>query len=288
LTLLDGVLVAAGRSYAGLSARDRSPDRARLVILALVLVSVLAALAISLISIPSEKTFDDLRERRYRGLEWIRLEGDLQHAGRHGGRYVYVLRDPANEADAVTVYAPGPLPTGRTQVTGRARTDARLPGTFDTFYADAVTEPARHDPWLLIATPGLIALFLMLGARVGYPVVRRRDRPAAVRAGQARLAANETTPARWSGRLQGEERPLDDPGECTIRVDGDGEARTLTVSDDDGSRTLIVQRSSPKPLGRVCRVRGCNPHLEVHGPGSDLLFEFGSAGDRDRVAASLS
>ena len=289
MTPLDGVLVAAGRAYSAVSGAGRSTARARLVMVALVLVSVLTLLAISLITTPSETTFEDLEAGRFRGLGWLRLEGDLRDAGRdNAGRYVYTLHDPANESVAVTVYAPGPLPTGITQVTGRARTDERLPGSFDTFYADAVTEPARNDPWLLISVPALVALFLAVGARVGYPVVRRTDRSAKARISQSSLAPGETLAARWSGRLAGEERDLDDPEACTVAVAGDADVATVTVVHERGQRTLIVGRSSPKPLGRICRVRGCTPHLEIHAPSGDVILEFETAADRDRLATTLS
>lgn len=287
MTLLDRVLVAAGRSYAAISHGGRSPVRARVLIVMLLLLSLVTTVAISLISIPSEKSFDDLRERRYRDLEWLRLEGDLREGGRDDGRHVYVLHDPANPTVAVTVYAPGPLPTGATQVTGQQRNDARLEGTFDTFYADAVTEPARHDPWPLIALPALFALFLIVGGRAGYPVVRREDRPTRAEAGTRPLATDEKVAARWSGWLQGEIQPLDKPRDSTLAVGRDAEVSTLTVVDALGARSLVVRRASPRPVGRVCRVRGCTPHLEIHAPGGDVLFEFGSVEDRNRIAEAL-
>jgi hypothetical protein len=287
MSLLDRVLVAAGRADAAVSRRGRSPNRGRIVILALLLMSALPTLAISLISIPSEKTFEDIRTNNYRGLGWLRLEGDLHDAGVDDGRYQYTLHDPADESVAITIYAPGPLPTGATQVTGQVRTDRKLPGTFDTFYADAVTEPARHDPWLLIATPALIALFLIVGGRVGYPVVRRQRRRDATRTSPP-LGPGEPMGARWSGWLQGEERSLEDPKACTVAVSGEADVRTVTVVDVRGSRTLVTRRNSPRPLGRVCRIGGCTPHLEIHAPGADVVLEFASAGDRDRLAASLA
>jgi hypothetical protein len=289
MTPVDGVLVAAGRAYSALSGAGRSTTRARLTMVALVLLSVLTLVGISLITTPSETTFDDLQAGRYRGLGWLRLSGDLRDAGRDdSGRYVYTLHDPTDESIAVTVYAPTPLPTGFTDVTGQARTDEALPGTFDTFHADAITEPARHDPWLLIALPALIALFLAAGARVGYPVVRRQDRSATGRTGQGALAPGDTLAARWSGRLGGEERGLDDARDCTVAVAGEADVASVTVVHEQGSRTLVVRRSSPKALGRICRVRGCTPHLEIHAPSADVILEFASAADRDRLAAALT
>jgi len=287
MSLLDRVLVAAGRADAAVSRKGRSPNRGRIVILGLFLASALPTLAISLISIPSEKTFEDIRTNNYRGLGWLRLEGDLRDAGIDDGRYQYTLHDPADDSIAITIYAPAPLPTGATQVTGTVRTDRKLPGTVAAFYADAVTEPARHDPWLLIATPALIALFLIVGGRVGYPVVRRQRRSDASRTSPSPLEPGETMGARWSGWLQGEERSLDDSNVCSIAVSGEADVRNLTVVDERGSRTLVTRRNSPRPLGRVCRVGGCTPHLEIHAPGADVVFEFASAGDRDRLAASL-
>ena len=60
MTPLDG----AGRGRRSHAAVSRAPIAAprQVVILALLLLSALPTLAISLISIPSEKTFDDLRE----------------------------------------------------------------------------------------------------------------------------------------------------------------------------------------------------------------------------------
>ena len=116
--MLDRVLVAVGYTSSSISRGGRSPLRLRILIAALFLLSVLPTIAISLITIPSETSYDDLRAGRYRGLGWLRLEGDLRAAGRaEDGRYLYTLHDPADDTVSVTVYAPGPLPTGATQVT---------------------------------------------------------------------------------------------------------------------------------------------------------------------------
>jgi hypothetical protein len=139
----------------------------------------------------------------------------------------------------------------------------------------------------LIAMPALIALFLIVGGRAGYPVVRREDRPAWAEAGARPLATDEMVAARWSGWLEGENQPLDKPRDCTLAVGRDAAVRTLTVVDAHGARSLVVRRESPRPVGRVCRVHGCTPHLEIHAPRGDVLFEFDSVEERNRVAAAL-
>jgi len=284
--VLDRVLVAFGYASSSIGRGGRSPLRLRIVIAVLLLVSVLPSVAISLISIPSETSFEDLRDGRYRSLGWLRLEGDLRAAGRaEDGRYLYALHDPADDAVAVTVYAPGPLPTGATQVTGQQRNDTRLPGTFDSFYADATTEPARHDPWLLIALPALLALLLLLGERIGYPVIRDESRSAMLAA--APLRPGEEIVARWSGQIGSDDVPAGEARACSIAVDDEGGVALVHIRDERGSRHVRVSRTTPKVIGRVCRTNGCRPGIEVHGTGSDILIELDSTAERDRLAASV-
>jgi hypothetical protein len=286
VTVLDRVLVALGYTSSSIGRDGQSPLRLRIVIAALVLLSLLPTVAISLITIPSETSFDDLRAGRYRGLGWLRLEGDLRAAGRaEDGRYLYALHDPADDSVAVTVYAPGPLPTGPTQVTGQARTDTRLPDTFQTFYADATTEPARHDPWLLIALPALLAVLLVLGERIGYPVMRDESRTALLAA--APLRPGEEISAYWSGQIGSDDIPLGESMACSVAVDDDGEVALVHLRDERGTRDVRVRRATPKVVGRVCRMNGCRPGIEVHGTGSDILLEVDSTAERDRLAASV-
>jgi len=72
-----------------------------------------------------------------------------------------------------------------------------------------------------------------------------------------------------------------------VAVTRDAEIALLSVTDSGGVRQVPVRRATPKASGRACRTRGCRPGLEVHATGSDIVFEFDSVGDRDRLAASL-
>lgn len=287
MTPVDLGLAAAGRAYAAVSRDGRASRGARLLIIGLVAVTAIWLLVISLTPTPMEISLADLRDGLYQSREsWLRLEGELEPSEVTSGAYAgYVLRDSSDPSLAVTVLAPSPLPTGHTQVTGQPLGGVRAPGTFDAFYAEVPTESGRRDPWPLIALPAFAGLVLGLGERVGYPVMRpgTRDR----RPNATPLAPGETIAARWNGSIAGEEVPKAEARACTVRVTGGGEVALLSVDDDGGSRDVPVQRTTPKVSGRACRIGGCRPGLEVHATGSDIVFEFDSVADRDRLAASL-
>ena len=286
MTVLDRVLVALGYTSSSIGRGGRSPLRLRIVIAALFLLSLLPTVAISLITIPSETSYDDLRAGRYRGLGWLRLEGDLRAAGRaEDGRYLYTLHDPTDDTVAVTVYAPGPLPTGATQVTGRARNDTRLPDTFQTFYADANDRACPHDPWLLIALPALLGPCWCSGSASGtrscatnrarqcLPLLRSAPARRSAPAGAGRSAAR-TFPLARRGHARSPSTMTAKSHSC---ISGTSEARATYGS--AGPR----RRSSGVCAGRTAAARASKPM----GPGSDLLIELESAAERDRLAASV-
>ena len=148
------------------------------------------------------------------------------------------------------------------------------------------TEPARHDPWLLIALPALLGLLLLLGERIGYPVMRGESRNGPLAAAPAARPGEEIG-ARWNGQIGSDDLPLGEARACSVAVDDEGEVALVRVRDEGGSAACAVRRATPKVVGRVCRTNGCRPGIEVHGTGSDIVFEFDSAADRDRLAASV-
>jgi hypothetical protein len=101
------------------------------------------------------------------------------------------------------------------------------------------------------------------------------------------LAAGEAIAAQWNGSIGGEEVPKAEARACTVRVAGDSEVALLFVGDEAATREVPVRRLTPKVSGRACRIGGCRPGLEVHAAGSDIVFEFETVEDRDRLAASL-
>ncbi len=288
MTVIDLALAVAGRSHALVSRGGRSSGRARLLVVALFVLPAIALVIIGLTPIPLERTFEELRDGLYpERTSWLRLEGDLQPADVTSEGYeAYILRDPTNDELAVTILAPGPLSTGHVEVTGHPLGGVRAPGTFEAFYADPVTEPARHDPWLLIALPALIGLGLLLGERIGYPVMRGESRKGPLAA--APLRPGEEMTARWSGRIGSEELLSGEARSCSVAVEDEGEVALVRVRDEDGARQVPVRRATPKVVGRVCRTNGCRPGVEVHGTSADIMFEFESTADRDRLAASVA
>ena len=101
------------------------------------------------------------------------------------------------------------------------------------------------------------------------------------------LAADEVISARWNGSIGGEEVPKGEGRACRVGVSGDGDVALLSVIDEGATREVPIRRATPKVSGRACRVGGCRPGLEVHTTGADIVLEFSSAADRDRLAASL-
>jgi hypothetical protein len=286
MTPIDFVLAAAGRSHVVISQGGRKSTLAMVIVVALFALTIVPILVIGLTPIPQEISLADLRDGNYPSrTSWLRLEGDLSEAGTTNDGYLaYRLQAVDDEALAVTIRATAPLATGRQQVTGQPLGGIRLPGTFDTFYADVPPEPARHDPWLLIAIPSVLAVFLLLGERVGYPVMRAE----VARGSNARpLISGELVRARWNGQIRGHSVPGGSVQPCTVAVEGDPVAATVTIADAHGAHTVVVLRTEPKVTGRVCRIGGCRPGIEFHGPGSDVVLEFDSTGDRDRVAFAL-
>jgi hypothetical protein len=286
VTAVDLALAVAGRSYAAVSGFGRNGRRARLLMGALLALSLVPVLGISLISIPLERSFEELRQGRYRErTSWLRLEGELRAVeDTRVAPYTYVLEDPRDPGSAVTIYAEGPLPTGHQDVTGRPLGGVRQAGTFEAFYADVPTEPARHDPWLLIALPALLAGVLAIGERVGYPIVRgERVLGAATRA----LDPDETVPARWSGRIGGEFRAASSSMRGTAAVTRSGGSHIVNLADGHAEHTFAILPARPKVVGRVCRIGGCTPGIELHAPRADVILEFEADRDRDRIVASL-
>ena len=286
MTPVDLGLAAAGRAYAAVSRDGRATRTARLVIIGLFAITVIWVFIIGLTPTPMEISIADLRDGHYQSREsWLRLEGELEPSEVTSGDYIgYVLRDSSDPTLAVTVLSPSPLPTGHTDVTGQPLGGVRAPGTVEAVYADVPTEPARRDPWVLVALPALAGLGLGLGERVGYPVMRGESGETVT---ASPLAPNETISARWNGRIGGEEVPTAESRACTVRVTGAGEVVLLSVTDSGSTREVPVRRVTPKVSGRACRIGGCRPGLEVHATGSDIVFEFDSVADRDRLAASL-
>ncbi len=286
MRITDRALASLGWAHAVVSQDGRAGRRVGVLIAALILVSAAVTFLISVTPTPQQLSFQDLRDGRYRDrTSWLRLEGDLRPAGVSSqGELLYTLHDPADDAVAVTVISTGPLPTGHVDVTGQPLGGVRLPGTFEALYADVPTEPARRDPWPLILMPAGLGLVLLVGARIGYPVMRR-ERPK----GPTPTVPGRGEPitARWNGRIGGDDLPAGQGRACILTLAREVDKTVLSI-DDGVMRRVVVAHATPKVVGRVCWIDGCRPAVELHAPTADLILEFGSVADRDRVAAVVS
>ena len=281
MTPIDLGLAGAGRIYVAL--RRRARWLPAVVITLLSLLSLSSVVIVASTKQPSEVTLKDLQtENVPAGTSWFRLDGDLREAP-GASPFTYTLHDPGDDSRAVTVQADVPLPTGRTQVTGR-QDGVSLLGTFLSIRADVPTEPVRHDPWPLFALPAVLAGVILVGRIRGYPIVRRDGGTTAV---VDQLRPGERLSARWGGWIGSERHDLDAMSPCTLEVECDSFACTMTISDAAGVRAVPHRRASPKRRIRLCRTSGAQHGLDLHAPAGDLILAFDSVVDRDRFARSI-
>lgn len=282
MRVFDRPLAIAGRLAAAIGRRARWAQWA--VVLGLVTLSLIPVMIVGSTPQPADISFEDLQAKRIPAMTtWFRLEGDLR-AVPDPSQYLYTLHDLRNDALAVTVVSDARLATGHTQVTGRISGMLSVTGTFATIRADVPTEPARHDPWLPFSLPTLLAVLVLVGMRVGYPVVRR-DPPA--RSRPVPLGPSEPLPARWSGWIGNDSVPLERMRPCTIAVAEDIDVCQLTITDAGSTRMVSARRASPKQTMRICWTDRCRPALQIHAPSADLVIALDDSSDRDRLAAAL-
>ena len=100
------------------------------------------------------------------------MEGELHRTSSAFGG-LYELHDSANPALYVVVISDADLPDGHAVVTGRVspRAGADRQCRVDRGRLPAV--PRVNEPIWLYLTPAVIAILIVVGMRVGYPVVRR-------------------------------------------------------------------------------------------------------------------
>ncbi len=281
MTPLDLALAGAGRSYATLHRGARWLPA--VVVAGLLALSLVPVLIVGSTPQPNDVSLNDLElENLPAGASWFRLQGDLR-AVPSASPYTYTLHDLTDDALAVTVVSPTPLPTGHVEITGR-QGGVSLGGTFLSIQADVPTEPVRHDPWLLFAIPAVIAIFIVIGRVRGYPVTRRDGRSGAT---VDQLHPGERLSATWGGWISNEAHGLDAMSPCQVEVACDPDVCTMTITDADGVRTVPHRRASPKRRIRLCWTSGVRPGLDLHAPAADLVLAFDSEADRDRFARSI-
>jgi hypothetical protein len=287
MTPLDLAVASAGRVALAIDQAAGGRRRvARWVVTILVLMSAIPVLGIGSSPRPTDLTFEDVRLERIPAMtSWVRLEGDLRPpAGGFGELYeLHDLKDPS-----LYVYLSNAssLPLGRQVVTGRISPRAATTGNVGTLIADVPAVPKANEPFAVILFPAALGAFIAIGINAGYPAKRHEAPP---KAAPRPLAPGTSVSADWSGRIGseivGSRAPV--PARVAIQAQPDFFDVTLETAGRVEPHVVRTRRPAAGNRVRVCRIRGCQPALEIHAPTADLLLVFGDSQTRDRLAASL-
>ena len=288
--LIDRVLAVIG--WFAATVRRLTGGSSRRVTWVAVVLFALTAVPILLVATshrPTDLSFDDMRQDRIPpNTSWGRLEGELRRTSSAFGG-LYELHDTNDPAVYVIVITDADLPDGHTMVTGQVSPRLTTTGNAGTISADIPAVPRADEPIWLYLAPAVLGILLLLGKRLGYPVVRDDRRSDFFR---AQVADGEPMPVRWSGRIgkdlvgRGEARPatlavaqaLDASGmdDLTIADEGTNEVRTARLRQHAAIREV-----------RLCHVGRSEPGLELHPAASDITLSFGDREARDRLVARL-
>lgn len=242
---------------------------------------------------------------------WVRLRGEVvplsdSPTGRSGAYALLV--DEADTLQAIVLDAADRLEgAASTTVTGHVLSrvarvgevpfEATVFGTPPEVVADrvisldAVAKPERVFWWPISILPILVALPLLIGAGVGYPIFRPTTEVDVL---SQPLGPGERLPAAWGGRLGSNERDLGDPGAALLVVRPGPKGNVLTAQplpDDDGPAPQPVAIGGGWTSGRIGYVHTATesvPALVVRTDIVDATFLFARTGERDRIAALVA
>lgn len=258
-----------------------------LVVTLLVLASAIPTSAIGISQRPTDLTFEDVRLQRIpANTTWVRLEGDLRASETTNG-VVYHLYADGDDQHSIVVTALEPLEVGQQVMTGHLSLGAQGGDTIGFLDADVPPVPRRDEPFQLILLPAAIAIVIVIGLRLGYPVIRRDRRTIAA---QERPVDRDAVPAMWSGRI-GRDLVADDaPVPCDVRTEPVADLPDLAdlrVRTPSQEWSVRIRRGAPVRPVRLCRIGGSNPGLEVHASSADLVFTLADRAQRDRLIGLL-
>lgn len=242
---------------------------------------------------------------------WIRLRGRLvpleerpaDRSGEHG-----LLVDAEEALRAIVVESEEPIEeAAETMVTGHVTAaavlveeelpiEATVAGTPPQIVSDRlvvldpVAKPVRSVLWPLSIPPLLLAIALMAGGLVGYPVFRPSHEVDVL---AAPLAPGERVPAAYGGRIGPNESPLTDPGGVLLLVRRGPTGNVLTAQPlaDDGPAPAAVAIGGAWTSGRIGYVHALNetvPALIVRSELVDATFLFARTAERDRAASLVT
>ena len=287
---LDHVLAVPGWTAHTVQRALRGSRRATgSVAVSLLLISAVPIFLVASTPRPTDLSFEDMRLERIPAMtSWGRLEGEL-HRTKSAFGGLYELHDTADPALYVIVITDADLPDGHAMVTGRVSPRQALTGNVGSIDADVPAVPRVDEPIWLYLTPAVIAILIIVGMRVDYPVVRGDKRsPFFV----AQVADGEPMRVRWSGRIGREVVDRADARLGTVAVAPTPDATQmddLTIVDDAASttRTTRLRQHAAVREVRLCRVTRTEPGLELHPAAADIVITFADRAERDRLVARL-
>ena len=228
---------------------------------------------------------------------WVRLEGEVlalpvvENVVPAG---YWTLQDPDDPRSSVMLRANGELAGGRQMVTGTIE-QSDLPQEADLgsvpgriIALDETPFPRLLPNPLLWAPPLLLALLLVAGSRIGYPIFEPGGELNVLARG---LARNEAVGARIIGRI----------GDRWLNL-GDRQSASISVEEPAGGRRVLLTligrggRSMPQVLGEpsvegvvgyVNSREGSMPAILVLRPDLEVILLFERTPDRDRLAAMM-
>lgn len=156
---------------------------------------------------------------------------------------------------------------------------------------DAAPLAERIVLWPLSVLPVLLALFLLIGARVGYPIFRPTSEIDVL---SGPLGPGERLPAAYGGRVGPNVRHLADPGGALLVVRRGPKGNLLTaqpLADDGGVAPQPVTIGGSWTTGRIGYVYTASetvPALVIRSELVDATFLFARTAERDRVAALIT
>ena len=290
MTPLDFVLAVVGAT-GHVARRAVRGSRAGLgaVIAVLFLASLIPTLAIGTSPRPTDLTFEDIRTQRIPALTtWVRLEGTLEVVETVTGP-VYHLKTAGDTQHYVTVTAAEPLQPGPQVLTGQLGLGTQGSDVIGFLEADIPPEPRRDEPFQVILLPAALAIVILLGLRLGYPVIRK-DRSRGPDPDARPLVEQAKVSGAWSGRIGNVEVPHADAVPCTIRLSPDPELpdmADLVITERETERRLRVRRTARSRPVRLCRVSGSKPGLEFHTHTADCVLSFADGEVRAALMAGF-
>jgi len=156
---------------------------------------------------------------------------------------------------------------------------------------DPVATAERTVLWPLSILPALLAILLLIGARVGYPIFRASK---VIDVLAAPLGLGERLPAAFGGRVGPSIRELADPGAALLLVRRGPKGNLLTaqpLGEDGGLAPGPVTIGGSWTAGRIGEVHTVSetvPALIIRSELVNATFLFARTAERDRVAALVA